>query len=1268
MTSAKIAGGAIFVTGNEVTISDSSFAFCSVAHDVASTGKNYKNGGGSIYVLGNYSHIINCSFEKSNGRQGGVMYIQGHDVTVKDIKADFSYASKEGGAIFVEGANATISGSSFTRGNSTSASGGSIYVKGDNADIVNSNFTMSMSANQGGAIFVDGYNATISGGTCRMNNATNDGGCIFIKGDDTKILGVTFMQSHADKTGGMITVDGRNAYINGSSFSMSSSNYGGAIYIGGTAATSGYNATIENSKFDKNNATKDGGAVYIKGDLADVLDCEFSLATAYTGNGGGIYVGGNNATVGGAVSVMSRAVKGEGGFAYIKGNDVLVIDSRVMQSGAKNGGAVYVDGKDTVINNLTTVMTTASVNGGAVYIGTGTGESGLRTTIKNSHFSMSNATGAGGAVYINGQYATVENSTFSMTNAKSGSTFNTDNLGGAMYIKGDYAKIVGSNFTKSNAYQGGILYLQGKYCNVVNSSLDKGYSYGDGGAYYSTGTDSNVTDSNFTNNVARSDGGALFWLGSKYNYVIGCIFDNNTAYANPGHDTKGGGAIYFSENGEYCGIKDSKFFNNSVQSSAKADGGAILWDKSSHSFIDGCLFDGNYAISSDWENPKTWIQGGVMYARPADNLTISNSIFQNCWSQKEAGALYLQNGGTTGIHLINNTFINNTAYGYKVLGDNDLGGGAILVKSGTIFSFINSSFINNTANYGGGIVLNTVNDFTITNATFDGNKAIGENCGQGGGLWTRVKFTANNITFVNCEATNRGGGLYISNKVEMTYTDLTFINNSAVLGGGLYWSKSSVTIDAMTFINNSAESGGAIYIPDGGSSSTPTQVKNSNFSGNSANNGGAIYINNVGYIMISKNNFTDNSAVMEGGAIYIPYSTSNLIDISYSEFIRNNASQGGAIYSGAKGSETWNIHDCTFINNSATLSGGAIYVANTQFIMNCNFDGNKADGDGGAVYVAEGITGAKIQDSTFTNSHATNGGAVYYGGTTSSLNNALKIINDTFIKNIADYNGGAILYVTNNGINKYRDYNNFDGIGIPVDGDRTTVKANGTNVEIISRSLFEDNVDYKFLLRVISDRESPFIAVYLDAPRDWRANRLRFVVNLTNATTHEVISSVIVDASNYDTHYRDGMLYVSFSNLIMNETYNITASFEDLDYMYKVNSTEAQAHGEIIGQFKLLQRLIEDALKRGDSEIVLNRTFTFTPFYNGKHENMDDRCINLTHINRPFTIRGEGWRIDAAGYSRIFYITSPNVTIDNVVLVGGNASGEYGDPMYHDGL
>ena len=1205
---------------------------------------NFAEGDGGAVNIAKKSHIFTVADSvfnnDSTGDDGGAINWEGYSGVIKNITcynctglahidpSDNTRSTSKGGTICLTGDNITVTESKFILGKVFynqggklgETDGGALFVTGQNTTISHSEFIECSSPNQAGAIKVIGNGTLIDNCTFLRCTVPEDGGALFVGGLDCKVYNSTFTDNTAGDDGGAILWEGARGLIYNSTFTNNKAiGLDGAHASGGAINLVGDYTIVEKSKFDGNTAIVNGGSIYASGDYINITDSTFS-----------------NSNV---THTYEKNYAHGGGAIYIEGDDTNIINSTFDQTNARVGGVIYVQG------DLATIIDSTITNSNAV---------------------------TGGAIYIDGQHASVINSSFASTDAKTTASYVEDNKGGAIYILGNYATIEGSNFTRASAYQGGILYLQGKYCNVVNSSLDKGYSYGDGGAYYSTGTDSNVTDSNFTNNVARSDGGALFWLGSNYNYVIGCIFDNNTAYANPGHDTKGGGAIYFSEKGSYCGIKDSKFFNNSVQSTTKADGGAILWDKSSHIFIDGCLFDGNYVTSTDYANPNTWVQGGVMYARPAENLTITNSVFQNCWSIKEAGALYLQNGGNIGIHLINNTFINNTAYSDKVTNNNDLGGGAILVK-GTgngAYRFINSTFINNTANFGGAINLaQTSNNIIITNAIFDGNKATlgGQSCGQGGGIWTKVKFTVNNITFVNCEAVNRGGGLYISSNAEMTYTDLTFINNSAVLGGGLYWSKSSVTIDSMTFINNSAESGGAIYFPNGGSSSTPTQVKNSNFSGNSANNGGAIYINNVGYIKISKNNFTDNSAVMEGGAIYIPYSTSNLIDISYSEFIRNNASQGGAIYSGAKGTDTWNIHDCTFINNSATLSGGAIYVVNTQMINNCNFDGNKADGDGGAVYVEEGITGAKIQDSTFTNSHATNGGAVYYGGVTTGLNNALKIINDTFIKNIADYNGGAILYVTNNGINNYRDYNNFDGIGIPVEGGRTTVKANGTNVEIISKSLFEDNFDYKFLLRVISDRESPFIAVYLDAPRDWRANRLRFVVNLTNATTHEVISTVIVNVSNYDTHYRDGMLYVSFSNLIMNETYNITASFEDINYMYKVNSTEAQAHGEIIGEFKLLQRLIEDALARGDSEIVLNRTFTFTPFYMGKHDNMDDRCINLTNIDRPFTIRGEGWLIDAAGYSRIFYITSPYVTIENVVLVGGNASGEYGDPLYHDG-
>ena len=1259
MTSASVDGGAIYVTGNYVNITDSSFDRCNVSTIVE---LKYNHGGGSIYVQGNNSFISNCTFDRNHAKLGGVMFIEGHNAIIDNITSNRSYVPSSGGAIFVHGDNAIIKKSNIVRTNA-SVDGGAIYIHGANTNITGTTISMCFADDEGGAIYVNGTDATIEYCKISKSNATN-GGSIYIMGDDAEIINSTLMQSHADVKGGVIYVEGQRAIINQSSLAMSSALTGGAIYVEGN------NAVIEGSSFDKTNATTHGGAIFVEGDNTQIKDSNFTINIALTGDGGAIYVGGaiaaKNTVISGIKSSITQAVNGQGGCVYINGPDTTIKDSDLaMSHSGKEGGAVYINGLNAKINNTNISRTSSNLDGGAVYINK------ANAIIENSNIKWSNATRYGGGICIVGDKAIVKNSTFNWTYAKkSSTTYANDSLGGAIYIDGKNTKIEDSKFENSSAYRGGMIYLKGTYCNVINSSLTNGYSFDDGGAFYSTGSNSNVYDSNFTNNEAKGDGGAIYWSAAKYNDVVGCIFTNNTAHSDPGHGgTKGGGAIYFSENGANCNVKNSKFFNNSAQTSSKADGGAILWDKSSNCLIDNCLFDGNYATTT--KPTGNWVQGGVLYARPTSNFIITNSVFQNCWSLWEAGALYLQQQGTAnkGYTLINNTFINNTAKG-NTTGSNNLGGGAILLKDLNNAEFINNTFINNTANFGGAISYVTGSGtITMINSTFDANKAIfgGLDCGKGGAIYTAKPLTLNNATFSNGEAAYTGGGIFVAN-VLLTYTNLTFINNSAgVYGGGLFWNKSGVTIDRMNFINNSANNGGAIYIPTGGSSSAPTKVSNSNFTGNSAENGGAIHA--VGaHILISNNNFINNSTSLAGGAIFTPVS-SNGVDIGYSNFTGNTGGDGGAIYAGSKGSTNPGryIHDCNFINNSG-LNGGAVYIAqDNQKIVNCNFTGNNATENGGAVYIMNGLQSVSIESSRFENSYAArDGGAVYYDGAPSS--NRLIIKDSDFIKNTAVHNGGAVLYITNSGINKYRDYNNFDGIGIISNTGRTTVKFNGTTTEFIQNCLFEENEDYILRLKIISDWEHPLITIYLDNPRDWKSDKLKFVVSLTNSTTHEVIQTIIVNASNIDTHYRDGMLYVVFDDvLLMNQTYNITVSFEDRDYMLKGNSSLVQSHGVMIGPFRLLQSLIDEAVSRGDPEIYLNRSFTFTPEYQGIKENMDNKSINLTNINYPFTIHGEGFRIDAAGYARIFYITSPNVTIENVVLVGGNPSGEYGDRVYHDG-
>ncbi|WP_458405217.1 Ig-like domain repeat protein, partial [Methanobrevibacter sp.] len=1312
-TGALIAGGAIYITGNLINIEDSTFDHCNVSLTMdPKAGKKYSTGGGAIYVLGNDSNINNCNFSLSHAKHGGVIYIQGNNVNVTNAMTDLTFSSQGGGSIYVDGANATISGSRLMRTNSTESYGGAIYVYGENARIDGSNFTMTNAIKYGGAVYVSGYNATIIDSNFTLSSATESGGSIYIQGDFTEIFSSTFSQSHADVSGGVIYVNGKNAYIDGSDFLMSSSNDGGAVYV------SGYNATIKESTFDKVNATQNGGAVYVNGQHTDIIDSNFTIAIAINGDGGAIYVAGANADIKGVTSSISQSTNGKGGFVYVNGDNAHIVDSYVTQSISTAGGAVYIDGQHTVLDNVTTFRTTSTTSGGAIYIGTGTGTSGFNTTIRNSHFIMSNATQSGGAVYIAGTYAKIENSTFNLTYSL------TDNQGGgAVYIKGNNAVIEGSDFSNAEAYRGGFIYLEGSYCNVTNSSFDKAYARDSGGAVYSTGAYSIISNSNFTNNDAEDNGGAIEWYGSatsKYNYVIDCLFVNNTAHgAITSSGTRGGGAIYFSREGSYGLVRGSTFINNSVQSNKAADveAGAILLDYNNGVIIDNCTFDYNYITTTSTSIDSQWIQGGAIYVR-AHNFTLTNSVFKNCWSIKEAGALYIASNGHGSavtpwdVIIRNVTFINNTAvsFGKKNMEQNS-GGGAVQIKeSQSNVWFDQITFINNTAYKGGALrtgVKSQGANVRFTNCIFDGNVATEDN---GGSIHADIKdLNIYNVTISNSRAAGFGGGMFVANIV-MNYDNLTFINNTANYGGGFYWERSNVNIRGMVFENNTAiESGGAVYTTgyatynynnftgnvaqnggaiyvigstsniqynnfnnnsaySGGGAvyvSASTNIKNNNFTGNTALNGGAIDIR-VNNLALSNNNFINNSATISGGAIYTPYISEFTFKVTDSNFTSNSAQEGGAVYAGYK----FTGEGITFINNTATSRGGAVYILiSGSKISSSYFDGNNADLYGGAIFIESGLTSFNIQNSEFRNSHALDGGAVYNDGGTSA---AVIIKDSIFRNNTAEYNGGAVLYkiLTADGVVYYRDYDNFDKQGIILNNGRTdlTAAAAGLSTKFIQNSLFEYNEDYMLIIDVVSDLETPLITVNLINPSILDKRSIKFIVNLTQNNT--LVHQIIVDEDNFDTYYNRFLnrLSVNFAGLLPDKDYNVTVGFSNIVYLYKGNSSlDIHTNGIERGDFQLLQFIIETNIKNqkedGKSfyEVNLTRSYNFIHYGMDGYTILDNGTMNLTDIDRPLIINGNGYSINALGYSRIFLITAANVTFDNVVFMNGNANGSCGD-------
>ena len=149
-------GGAICLTGDDVTISKSEFNYNNVSY--AEGSNQEKIDGGALFITGNDVIISETEFSHNNASHyGGTIYILGNETVIDNCTIDHSNAIR-GGAIYVEGENATIS-AGFENTNAT-LSGGAIYVHGENARIVNSTFDTTYAFgsvdNGGGAIMVNG--------------------------------------------------------------------------------------------------------------------------------------------------------------------------------------------------------------------------------------------------------------------------------------------------------------------------------------------------------------------------------------------------------------------------------------------------------------------------------------------------------------------------------------------------------------------------------------------------------------------------------------------------------------------------------------------------------------------------------------------------------------------------------------------------------------------------------------------------------------------------------------------------------------------------------------------------------------------------------------------------------------------------------------------------------------------------------------------------------------------------------------------------------
>lgn len=144
------------------------------------------------------------------------------------------------------------------------------------------------------------------------------------------------------------------------------------------------------------------------------------------------------------------------------------------------------------------------------------------------------------------------------------------------------------------------------------------------------------------------------------------------------------------------------------------------------------------------------------------------------------------------LNIYHSTFRSNKQKGINLLDNSD-----IQITSTTI-----------TQNQNGGLAINysapEVTDFSIHH---NGNSGIYINGSSMGNAYPEF----NNGTIFNNQASNKGGGIYLTSDAKARFHEVGIFSNTANKGGGIYASFSHLDLSKITLTDNTAQMGGGIY-------------------------------------------------------------------------------------------------------------------------------------------------------------------------------------------------------------------------------------------------------------------------------------------------------------------------------------------------------------------------------------------------------------------------------------------------------------------------
>ena len=304
---------AIYMTGGSFTLTDCK-GVGTITHASSKTGRGVYVSSGTFNMYG--GSITGNKAQDAKGRGGGVYVYSGSGTfNMYGGSITGNRATGDGGGVYKSGSNSSFNmyGGSIT-GNTANSYGGGVYVDGGG-------FTMSggtiggtktgetNTATYGGGGVYAKANFEMTGGSI-TGNETNRGGGVYVTGKGSFTMSASADgQNIPSITGNNATENGGGVYVVGSSstFKMTGGSIGGTNENDANTADRGGGVCVDCGKFTmsasadgqnipsitSNNATENGGGVYVIGS-----------SSTFEMTGGSIT--GNNAAYGGGVCVSKN--------------------------------------------------------------------------------------------------------------------------------------------------------------------------------------------------------------------------------------------------------------------------------------------------------------------------------------------------------------------------------------------------------------------------------------------------------------------------------------------------------------------------------------------------------------------------------------------------------------------------------------------------------------------------------------------------------------------------------------------------------------------------------------------------------------------------------------------------------------------------------------------------------------------------------------------------------------------------------------------------